>query len=375
MVLAALGLLSYPALSQNRANLDEIKREIQKIESKLKASEAKERTLLEQVEDIDRKAGLQKKLIRQLELEKSANIRAIQQTENDLGRAVVEYNKLLGVVRKRLVFLYKRGQMKDWEALITLSSVSQALVWLRYQKRILNNDMRNLQQLREKEQQVREENDKLQAKLQRQVQLIQEKTSEAENLDRTRKTRNRLLTQIRRDKVPLKEELRVKQLAYRQIERLINQQENKQKSKPVRWDGVEFAKHKGSLDWPVKGRIVSKFGKHRDPVLRTVIPDLGVKIQAAEQASVQAVFSGEVTIVTWMRGIGNMILVNHGGGYYTVYGHLEAVYVVPGEEVHKGTLLGQVGEKNSLYQSNLNFGVWALPGPNPVDPVPWMKRG
>ena len=142
-----------------------------------------------------------------------------------------------------------------------------------------------------------------------------------------------------------------------------------------KWDGTQFAKRKGKLDWPVQGKIVTTFGRHRDPVLKTVIPDVGIKIKTGEGEEVRSVFEGEVTIVTWMRGVGNMVLVNHGGGYYTVYGHLDEVYVNPGDEIDRGMILGQVGEYDGLYQSELNFGIWTPPGPNPVNPVHWLKKG
>ena len=198
--------------AQDRQNLVDIKKEIQKLESQLKEKEKRERSILEQVEDLDRKTGLQKKLVRKLEQEKIMNLQAIQRIEIQLKRAFEDYGKLKEIVAERLVFLYKRGRMKDWEALLMLSSPSQAMVWVQYQKRIMDNDLRNLKLLMEKENEIRQQMNNRKREVQRQTRLIAENKEETKNLEQTKSARNRLLITVRREKTPLQEQLRLKRM-------------------------------------------------------------------------------------------------------------------------------------------------------------------
>jgi murein DD-endopeptidase MepM/ murein hydrolase activator NlpD len=72
-----------------------------------------------------------------------------------------------------------------------------------------------------------------------------------------------------------------------------------------------------------------------------------------------------------LRGMGNLILLDHGGGYYSVYGHLAVVFVETDDELKEGDIIGQVGTEQSLYQTNLHFEIWKEQ--NHFDPVTWLR--
>jgi septal ring factor EnvC (AmiA/AmiB activator) len=107
-----------------------------------------------------------------------------------------------------------------------------------------------------------------------------------------------------------------------------------------------------------------------DPQLKTWTENLGVEIETAENNTVCAVAGGQVRRVDWLRGMGNLVFLDH-GGMYTIYGHLEEVYVNLGENVTAGKPLGKVGDRNSYYGSTLHFEVWK--GRTAYDPEEWLK--
>lgn len=357
--------------AQGRKNLQKVRGEIQRLEADLRAKEDREQTLLEQVEDIDREVGLRKRLLQELEVQKQGKERKVEETESSLRRTTESYEKLKELVARRMVSMYKRGRIADWEALFSVSSLSQAAVWLKYQKRIAENDRRNLRLLQEKEAATQAQKQDLERALREKERLIQERRTETGKLEEKKTSRKKLLGLVQRDRQLILEKLQRTRLAYGEIRRRISREEEKRRASLEKVGGGRFVALKGRMDWPVKGRVVSKYGRHRHPILKTWTENLGIDIRAAEGDAVRAVSQGTVKWVTWQRGMGNLALLDHGGGYYTVYGHLEVVFVDSGEAVEGGGVIGRVGDRQSLNGPILHFQVWN--GTTHYNPETWLR--
>ena len=145
---------------------------------------------------------------------------------------------------------------------------------------------------------------------------------------------------------------------------------------PVRidWDRVtgNFAGQKGRLNWPVRGRLASKFGKYRNPELKTTLFNNGIDIAATKGSTVNCVFPGVASLITYMSGFGNTLIVDHNNGYYTVYAHLSEVLVQKYQILKAGDIIGTVGESGSLEGTKLHFEIYVQN--KPVDPVKWLRR-
>jgi len=357
--------------AQTRDNLQKVRKEIQQLEADLRAKENEEGSLIEQVEDMDREIGLRQTLLDELEVERKEKERKIQETSILLQRAKESYLKQKAVVAQRMVSLYKRGRSADWEALFSVSSLSQAAVWLKYQKRIVENDQRNLQQLLEKAAEIQSTQRQLDKELEEKEEVIREKRVETEKLGKKKSSREKLLVLVQKDKKSIQEQLQRKRMAFREIEGRINQEEQKRQALAEKTDGSRFAAQKGKLIWPVKGKIVSKYGRNMHPVLKTWTENLGIDIEAAEGADIRSVNMGKIVWVGWLRGMRNMVLVDHGGGYYTVYGHLDEVFVNTGETVGDAQIIGRIGDRRSLDGSTLHFQIWN--GMTHFDPETWLR--
>jgi len=357
--------------AQGRKNLQKVRGEIQRLEADLRAKEDREQTLLEQVEDIDREVGLRKRLLQELEVQKQGKERKVEETESSLRRTTESCEKLKELVARRMVSMYKRGRIADWEALFLVSSLSQAAVWLKYQKRIAENDRRNLRLLQEKEAATQAQKQDLERALREKERLIQERRTETGKLEEKKTSRKKLLGLVQRDRQLILEKLQRTRLAYGEIRRRISREEEKRRASLEKVGGGRFVALKGRMDWPVKGRVVSKYGRHKHPILKTWTENLGIDIRAAEGDAVRAVSQGTVKWVTWQRGMGNLALLDHGGGYYTVYGHLEVVFVDSGEAVEGGGVIGRVGDRQSLNGPILHFQVWN--GTTHYNPETWLR--
>lgn len=132
--------------------------------------------------------------------------------------------------------------------------------------------------------------------------------------------------------------------------------------------GVPFERLKGRLDPPLAGVLVGRFGAPRadgGPAWK------GVFIRADEGQSVRAVASGEVVFAEWLRGFGNLMIVDHGDGYLTIYGNNESVLFRVGDRVAGGDPIASVGAGGSSQESGLYFEIRHRG--EPLDPMGWVR--
>jgi murein DD-endopeptidase MepM/ murein hydrolase activator NlpD len=123
--------------------------------------------------------------------------------------------------------------------------------------------------------------------------------------------------------------------------------------------------------WPTQGYVIAHFGRQKHPKWKTITENIGIDIKADFGEEVRAVASGVVTAITWQRGRGNIIIINHMGGYFTVYTHLSQILVQIDEKVQLGQVIGNVGDTGSLQGPILHFEIWK--SNRVLDPEDWLS--
>jgi murein DD-endopeptidase MepM/ murein hydrolase activator NlpD len=124
--------------------------------------------------------------------------------------------------------------------------------------------------------------------------------------------------------------------------------------------------------WPVNGRFNSYFGKRSDPLRGMSAFHPGVDLSAAPNTPVRAAGDGIVTRTGWAGAYGRLIVVDHGGGITTYYGHLNHIDVIAGQEVRRGQEIGKVGRTGRTTGYHLHFEV--RHGGSPVNPYMYLKK-
>ncbi|HLL55525.1 MAG TPA: peptidoglycan DD-metalloendopeptidase family protein [Myxococcaceae bacterium] len=133
-----------------------------------------------------------------------------------------------------------------------------------------------------------------------------------------------------------------------------------------------FGALKGQLALPAEGAIEVGFGKQVNPRFNTVTVQKGLDIRAPEGAPVTAVAPGKVVYAGWLRGYGNLLVLDHGGGYHSLVAHLAELGKAVGDPVQRGELLGTVGDTGSLKGAYLYFELRKRG--QAVDPAPWLAK-
>jgi septal ring factor EnvC (AmiA/AmiB activator) len=133
---------------------------------------------------------------------------------------------------------------------------------------------------------------------------------------------------------------------------------------------VPLAPFRGALEWPVDGRIAGRFGETADRLGGAAVRN-GIEVAAAEGAMVRAVHGGTVRLADLYTGFGTLVILDHGGNTFSLYGYLDATTVSQGQSVETGTEVGRVGTAPDG-MPELYFEM-RIDG-RPVDPLQWLKR-
>jgi septal ring factor EnvC (AmiA/AmiB activator) len=134
-----------------------------------------------------------------------------------------------------------------------------------------------------------------------------------------------------------------------------------------------FSAHKGLLIMPVNGKIINLFGPYKNPKYNINNFRSGIDIKAEHGEPIRSVFKGKVIYSNWFKGYGNMIIIDHGNSYYTVYAHMEETFKSKGDPVDAGEVIATVGDTGSMTGAKLYFEV--RHHGKPVNPLKWLKKG
>jgi septal ring factor EnvC (AmiA/AmiB activator) len=266
-------------------------------------------------------------------------------------------------------------------------SIPQALENRRYMKSVLDHDrilfqdyqnrLKELQGLKESLEKEASRKERLSAKIQQKKQEIEtEKSRKAE-----------YLSQVRLDKKGYQASLKELQANARRLQSMVERLEARSRKSYTRKDEKKvlvpgqnaqpplsdkgFGAQRGRLSLPAKGEIVSQFGKHKHPEFNSFTFNNGISIAAPLNSDIRSVYDGEVIFAEKFKGYGNMVIVDHGGGYFTLYAHAASILKKVGSTVHKNDVVAHVGDTDSSAGSQLYFEI-RYQG-KPVDPGPWLK--
>ncbi len=354
----------------------QLRQQIEQYREQINRQDQAESSALDLLDNIQQEIGLTRELVRTLQQEEARKKQEIQQSEEKLGSLETDLEKLKTVYARRLVFLYKHGRTYDLEILLRAKSFNQALTWIKYQKMLLENDQRNIKNIQKKRSQIHQEKEHQKNIWQETRIILDDKNRENNHLANRKKKQEQLLAQIRKDKPAYLKKIREAENSLTEIEQIIKAQETRRrqaaaiKPTPVP-EYSDFPELKKRMIWPIKGKVIKEFGNIRHPELKTVTRSLGIDIKATPGAEIMAVADGVVARIQWIRGIGTLILVNHDGGYYTVYANVGDVFIDRDEQVQIGQAIGTVGEAGVDNIPKVHFEIWQ--NNEAVDPLKWLR--
>jgi murein hydrolase activator len=386
-----------PALAQKRdagADLGEKQRDLQQTQKRLgeeraKAAEARRREagLLAELETIDRRLTDKRKQVAGLDARIQKAQADITNLRADIGRLQGQRAGQEEMLGRRLRALYKLQAQGGVLPLLFSGDdpVAQA-TRLRHLTTLTTVDARLIREYRVTSEGLAERKARLEARQRELGGLRAEAEAERAETDREAAKRLGLLARVRDERAYHDRMVGELTEAARRLEAFVRELQDKQRrlskappparprvAPPLDSGGPKtgFAALRGRLLWPVDGKVVGEYGAQIHPRFGTRTFRSGIDIDVAEGTNIVAVYGGHVLYTGWFRGYGNLIIVDHGGEYYTLYAHAAEIKVKEGDEVKQGQTIGTVGDTGSLRGPRLYFEV--RHEGKPQDPAAWLQ--
>jgi len=412
-----LALLLCPAVADERADaqkqLDAAQRDVVELQKLLKKIEADKSGIQKQLRGTETEMGDLEKQINTLEQQLKNNETEIQRLEGEkkkLEGARIEQQRLIGIQARAA---YQSGRQEYLKLLLNQQNPEKFARTLTYydyvsqarldQLNTFNETLRQLAnieresaaekaQLAERKGSLDERRDKLALVRKERQQALAKLNSDSKNSDQKLKARRQeqaaLGNVLKTIEETLARQAREAKAAEEARKRAQEEQQlamanrrvgpgQKPVSAPsgpvVSSDGAvyggAFASSRGKLPWPVNGRIVARYGTQRGDDARTTWD--GVLIGAAAGSQVRAVHGGRVVFADWLRGSGLLVILDHGNGYLSLYGHNQSLLKDAGDIVKAGEPIATVGTSGGQDTPALYFAIRQQGRPS--DPAQWCR--
>ncbi len=345
-----------------------IRKRIADQESEVREFTEKETAIIEGLNDIELTLNRMRARISAL----TGELETIREGVADVGRKkrnlAATINKNKGYVAARLNALYRVKMVGRMELASMPDSMFDFFIQQNALGRILAADLELLE---------RQMGDmKRLATVSRDLEALE---AEKKRLDATLKEQMRVNTMESRKRSTILKEIRKKKelglAAVASLKLAAKGLENKIASfGPVDSDDQEgFSRSLGRLRMPVQGKIISRYGPSQNSNYSSFTFQTGIDISVDKGEPVRSVFKGEVLYAEWLKGYGNLIIINHGESFYTLYAHVEEFFKKKGERVDTSEVIALAGDTGSIKGPCLHFEV--RHHGKPVDPMKWLKKG
>ncbi len=362
-------------VNAQRDELARIRAERDELEKKMSGLQNTAHEIRDEVNLLDKQHDATARMVKSLDQQMIAITDEVQTTTNDLQKSEREASMKRTVLQRRLIEIYKRGPLYSAEVLFSAQSVGQLVARYKYLHLLALRDKGLVHRL-----------DELHSKIEsQQIQLVRLQNSVAENRSQKEREAARLadlekeqaknLVRVQEDTKRTKARLAELEKSEARLNNLIASFEAERRRASGR-GAVALAPSSirttdiGRLDWPVNGTFLYRFGRFVNPNNTTTRWN-GIGISAPVGTMVKSVSAGMVAYAGPMGTYGNTVILEHGGGDYSVYGSLDKIAVRKGTRVIKGQPLGTVGVSDPALGSHLHFEIRR--GGPAVDPAEWLR--
>tara|TARA_B000000437_G_scaffold49376_1_gene34778 strand:+ start:4381 stop:5574 length:1194 start_codon:yes stop_codon:yes gene_type:complete len=366
--------------AQNSA-IQSLKDEIETTKKRINSENKKEKSSVRKVSNLSEEIGLLQKLVKELVKEEKLLITDISRMERKINQNENNLEELRKLYAKRLSTMYKKGQISNLERVLSSTSWRQAIYRSKYLKIISKIDRETHDTIRALLIEVGKQKLVLESALRKKRYLKREREKTLSQVRSKKKKEQRELTRIRKSQKELKNYLSEKQVGMNQLEVIIKkirediarlEREERIRKQQMALSSKEFPKLKGQISWPAEGRVAAKFGRQWNPKLKTTTENPGIDIKGKPGSEIRSVLGGVVTTITFIRGYGTTIIIDHGSGFYTVYSHVTNVETNVDSQVNSGDVIAYMGDSGSINGSQLHFEIWGEG--KKLNPENWLKK-
>jgi|AMWB02.1.fsa_nt_gi septal ring factor EnvC (AmiA/AmiB activator) len=337
---------------------------------------------------------------------------SIGKTQKSIEAAQKEADVRKALIQKRLVAAYKAGDTGTVRFLFSSQSIPQMQENLRYMKAVVENDRKLVAAYSQQVEVLRTLKRSMESDARRKENLKGTIEQTRRQIEQEKINKANYLTKVREEKKVYQSSLAELEANSRRLHAIVQRLEaesrkrytarkrnqakavqkargkaagkaGKKAGRQTPGTGVEtedlqpmnastgFASQKGRLSMPARGRIITTYGRHKHPEFNSFTFSNGISISAPNGADVRSVYDGTVVFADYFKGYGNMVIVDHGGGFLSVYAHNSRVAKRAGTSVSRNEVVASVGDVDSTKGPMLYFEI-RYQG-RAIDPSPWVR--
>jgi septal ring factor EnvC (AmiA/AmiB activator) len=374
------------SVSNKKDALVEIKKNIDVINKKIKKNTEVKKSLTKELKKEEKKiSGTKKELykIKKKVRRNSKNLNKLKKRLRAVNKEIKERKKILS---QHFYRTYTQGDPSQIQMILEGSNPNKISRDIEYIRLFTLSQNKNINVIRKKYKELDRNKKKTNSTLKKVVLLKKNKEKKAKQLIKQKKTKSKILKKIN-SKITTQKKIKTKLINDEKkltnlITNLINKSienskkikiqdktsVNKKKIPYQKFDGINFKKLKKKLKLPVAGKVIYKFGKKR-PATGTRWK--GIFIKAKEGVEVYAVAEGQIVFSDWITGYGNIIIINHGKGYMSLYGNNQSLLKQPNEIVKRGDVIAIVGNSGGNKFNGVYYEL--RKNSKPFNPLSWTK--
>ncbi len=366
-----------------------VRQEIRAKQTLLKKTKKVEAAVSQELQGILKNIASKESELQQLDRDLATVEGSISQTEQEVVRVTNETQIKQRQIEQRLGSLYKGGELGAMRMFFSAESFPQMAENIRYMRAVLEHDKRIFAEYNQKLAELRQLKLRLEQDAGRKEHLKDNIASKKREVEQEKQKKASYLSKVQGDRKSYEQSIKVLQANAVRLQSMINRLEAESRRRALRRKvkpGIArrsqpelppvpdrgFATQKGRLPMPVRGEIVEGFGKHKHPDFNSYTFNKGIFIAAPAGSDIKAIYDGTVIFADYFKGYGNMVIVDHGGGYFSLYAHASRLTRRVGSEVKRGDTLGAVGDVDSTRGPVLYFEI-RYQG-KPQDPAGWIRR-
>ncbi len=365
------------------------KQELSKLQKDLDRQRRKVKNMKLQEEGIHSTLNLMNQTIQSTqryiyEIRKTENLiqQSIKATNEEIDSLDLEISKQRTTMGERVRSLYIKGKPELAEMIVRASQENDYQKRWIYLKRMVQHDAQLVREITELKQ-LRLSKKQLLEMRQEETHILKgQKAQEALELKEAEERQKIALNELRNNKTLIEKHLEEREAAQQMMKLLILKLVEQKKKAEKDAKAAELAEKrrrnakktykKGDTCWPTKGKVVTKFGRHKDRYLKTFTLNLGVEIKAPEGRVVKAASAGRVLAVTPLPQYGQGVIIDHENGYFSVYGYLKNIRVKTGQDVETCQTIASVSSEGAINGPKIFFQL--LKNRKSEDPMLWLKH-
>jgi murein hydrolase activator len=368
VALALLLVLLAPVHAQ-RSDLERIRTDISRLRARLETVRQQAQSAARELEEADLELGIRE---RELELAAAAEAKLDGEqkaTQTQIAALVPRITRQKADLRKRLVALYRLGGLSYLRLLLALEEDKNPIEAMSMLSYLVSRDARLVSRFQSTQAQLAVRQRELAGRRERlrQTKLVVEQRRRAVAAAVAQK--QSVLARLRTEETGAAAQLAALEEKARRLQRLVTSLSQQNRGIPPGVTDIRAVQ--GALEWPVRGNVVERFGRQRNPKFATYTVNNGLKIEAPPNTQVRAVFQGTVLFSQWFKGYGNLIILDHGNRVFSLYGNLKQSGVAAGDRIATGQPIAGVGESEDAAGGHLYFEI--RNDNRPEDPQKWLR--